>query len=277
MRQTVSILCFFLVAGFGLYWQQENRRLLQKEHIRYLSQIAQSEATAIERRVYSVFAATHFLAFEVKQNKGSAFDFDDYAKEVIDSIGGVSNLQLAPNGIVSHVYPAQDNEFVVGRRLLTDRSSSEILKRVKPVRQLSLDGPFQTRRGETAVIGKNPIFVTTDNEEVFWGFASAMITLDDLLVSTKFSELDQQKYAYQLSRVHPETKKQDVFARSSFNIVEPFIIKKINLPNANWTLTISSSESDWADPDEFLNNIFLGLLVFLTASYLLLKPRRLRN
>jgi sensor domain CHASE-containing protein len=272
LRQIVSILCFFLVTSFGLYWQKENRHHLEKEHLYYLSEIAQSEATAIERRVHSVFAATNFLAFEVKQNNGSAFNFDDYAKEVINSIGGISNLQLAPNGIVSHVYPAQGNEFAVGYSLLSDKTTNKMARLIKQTRALSLDGPFTTRQGDIAVIGRHPIFITSNNKDTFWGFASAMITLDDLLMSTKFSELDQQKYAYQLSRVHPETKRQDVFARSTFNIVEPFIIKKINLPNASWTLTISSSDDSWSAQSNLLTNTFWGLLLFLAVSYLFLKP-----
>lgn len=269
MRQIVCVLCFFLVTGFGLYWQKENRRHLEKEHLHYLSEIAQSEATAIERRVYSVFAATNFVAFEVKQNNGNAFDFDAYAKEVINSIGGISNLQLAPKGIVSNEYPPQGNQ------LAADRKINSAVKPVKQTRQLSLDGPFRTRQGDFAVVGRNPIFITKNSEEVFWGFASAMITLDDLLVSTKFSELDQRKYAYQLSRVHPESRRQDVFARSTYNIVEPFIIKKINLPNASWTLTISSSDDTWSAQSDFLKNIYLGLLMLMAVSYLLLKPLRL--
>ena len=277
MRQIVSILCVFLVASFGLYWQKENRRHLEKEQLHYLSAVAQSEATAIERRVYSVFAATHFLAFEVKQNNGGDFNFDDYAKEVINSIGGISNLQLAPNGIVSQVYPAQGDGFEVGHSLLTDKKTYKTAKLVKQTKQLSLDGPFKTRQGNIAVIGRNPIFITKNNEEFFWGFASAMITLDDLLVSTKFSEIDQRKYAYQLSRVHPETKKQDVFARSTFNIIEPFIIKKINLPNASWTLTISSSDDNWSAHSNFLTNVFWGLLMLLATSYMLLKPKQLKS
>jgi sensor domain CHASE-containing protein len=277
LRQIVSILCFFLVASFGLYWQKENRRHLEKEHLYYLSEVAQSEATAIERRIYSVFAATHFLAFEVKQNNGGNFNFDDYAKEVINSIGGISNLQLAPNGIVSQVYPAKGSEFEVGHSLLTDKKIYTTAKLVKQTRQLSLDGPFKTRQGNIAVIGRNPVFITKNNEESFWGFASAMITLDDLLVSTKFSELDQRRYAYQLSRVHPETKKQDVFARSTSNIIEPFIIKKINLPNASWTLTISSSDNDWSAQSNFLSNIFWGLLMLLAASYVLLRPKNFKR
>ena len=277
MRQIVTILCFFVVASFGFYWQEENRRHLLNEHLHFLSEIAQSEATAIERRAYSVFAATNFLAFEVKQNKGSDFDFDDYAKEIINSIGGISSLQLSTDGITSHVYHALGNDFVASHEQLTIKKTYATPSPAKPTRQLSLVGPFETSSGDVVVVGTNPIFITKNNVETFWGFASAMITLDDLLISTKFSELDQRSYAYQLSRIDPETKKQVVFVRSSLNIIEPFIIKKINLPNASWTLSISSTDDRWSAPSSLLANIFLGLLIFLAASYLLLRPRRLRN
>jgi sensor domain CHASE-containing protein len=277
LRQIVTIFCFFVIASFGFYWQEENSRHRLNEHLQFLSKIAQSEATAIERRAYSVFAATHFLAFEVKQNKGSDFDFDNYAKEIINSIGGISNLQLSSDGITSHVYHASGNDFVTSHESLTIKKNSATPMPVKPTRQLSLDGPFETSNGDVVVVGTNPIFITKNNVETFWGFASAMITLDDLLISTKFSELDQRSYAYQLSRIDPETKKQDVFLRSSSNIIEPFIIKKINLPNASWTLSISSADDRWSAPNNLLANIFLGLLIFLAASYLLLNPRRLRN
>jgi sensor domain CHASE-containing protein len=273
----VSLLCFFLVTSFGLYWQNKNQRHLVKEHLYYLSEIAQSEATAIERRVYNAFAATNFLAFEVRQNDGEFFDFEDYAREVINSIGGISNLQLAPNGIVSQVYPKEGNEVAIGHKLLIDDNRREEAILAKETQKFTLAGPFETRQGNFAVIGRNPIYITRNNEEFFWGFASAMITIEDLLTSTKFSDLDQGKYAYQLSRKHPDTQREDVFARSTFNIVEPFIIKKINLPNASWTLIISSSSTDWSEKNNYLMSLFLGLLMALGITYLLFKPELLKK
>jgi diguanylate cyclase (GGDEF)-like protein len=270
-------LCFFVVTSFGLYWQNENQRHLEKEHLYYLSEIAQSESTAIERRVYSAFAATNFLAFEVKQNNGDFFDFESYAKEVINSIGGISNLQLAPDGIVSKVYPIVGNEVVIGHKLFVDDKRTKEAHIARVTKKLTLAGPFETLQGSVAVIGRNPIFLTKDNEEVFWGFASAMITVDDLLASTKFSELDQSKYAYQLSRKNPDTQKEEVFARSTYNIVEPFVLKKINLPNATWTLTISSSSTVWSQQNNYFASIFLGVLMAFGIGYLFLKPEYLKK
>lgn len=272
MRQFICTLCIFFIASFGLYWQNENRRHLEKAHLQYLNEIAQSEATAIERRVHSAFVATNFLAFEIKQNDGAFFDFENFAREVINSVGGISNLQLARNGIVSHVYPSAGNELTIGNQLLVDAKTNKEAKLALKSKQLTLAGPVETHQGKVAVIGRKPIFIKNSNEDVFWGFASAMITVDDLLVSTKFSQLDQRKYAYQLSRIHPDTQREDVFVRSVSNIVEPVITKTINLPNASWTLTLSSTNTSWSKQSNYLLNIFLGLLLICGACYVFLKP-----
>lgn len=275
MRQFVSILCFFLVTGFGLYWQYKNNHLLDKEHRYYLSELAQSEAIAIERRISNALSATNILALEIKQNKGYFFGFELYANEVINSIDGISNLQLAPNGIITKIYPLEGNEKAIGHNILTDEKRKHETRLAIEEKKLTLAGPFELVQGGVAVIGRNPVFIQENEKDVFWGLVSVMIHVDDLLAATTLSKLNERNHAYQLSRINPDTKQEEIIVRSSLDITKHSTTKKINLPNAVWSLTISSSNTERNEDSTYLASIFLGLLAALAIGYLFLKPEHL--
>ncbi len=265
------------MASFGLYWQHKNDLLLEKEYRYYLSELAQSQAIAIEQRLYSALSATNILSLEVKQNNGDFSDFDRYAAEVIDSIGGISNLQLAPNGVISKIYPLKGNEKAIGHKILIDDKRKKEAKLAIEKKQLTLAGPFELIQGGVAVIGRNPVFIKENNQDVFWGFVSAMIFIEDLLASSKLSRLKDDGYVYQLSRMHPDTQKTEVFSSSSDHKHELSESIKINVPNADWTLTVSTSAYNSSNYTAYLVNIALGLIFALGIAYLFQRPEYLKG
>lgn len=272
-------MCFILITGFGLYYQYKNHILLEKEYRSNLNEIAQSEATAIERRVYNAFSATNILALEVRQNKGNFFYFDYYAKEIITSIDGISNLQLAPQGIISKIYPLQGNEKAIGHNILLDDNRKQEAQLAIKKKALTLAGPFKLIQGGIGIIGRNPVFLRDEyrNKDVFWGFVSVMIKMDDLLSATKLSEFDNQNHAYILSRVHPDTNELEIIAQSSNQMAEIIHSKNINLPSATWILSISSVSPHTPDISNYFISILLGLFISWAISYLFLKPEYLKK
>ncbi|RRJ82384.1 putative bifunctional diguanylate cyclase/phosphodiesterase [Aestuariirhabdus litorea] len=278
-RLLTALLCFAAVFALGSYWTQLSYRSAQNEQRLLMQQLVDSEASAIERRLSRSLSSTDILAQEVRQQGGDFRDFDEYAHGVIQAIGGVSNLQLAPDGVIRKVYPLEGNEKALGHDILNDDSRREEAHKAIASRRMTLAGPFELVQGGIAVIGRNPVFIYRDGEEYFWGFTSALIFLEDLLEVTDLEALERKGYRYRLSRFDPVSRQQVTFASSESPVAEDAFEYAIAVPNAQWRLAMSR-------PPSALDSLFslgypvsflAGLLVSWMVNLLLRQPETLRQ
>lgn len=277
IRWLISFACFVVVSSAGFFWQYQSQMLTTNEQQFLLSEITNSEATTIERRLSRSLSSTNILAIEIKQNNGNFIDFNTYAQAVIDSIGGISNLQLAPNGIISQIHPLLGNEKAIGHDILHDDSRRNEAILAISNRRMTLAGPFKLVQGGNAIIGRNPVFLNIDGKDTFWGFTSALIYFDKLIAVTKLKELESKGYHYSLSRIHPDTGQREVFARSKGHLDEIFQSAKIELPNTTWTLTMSrESLNSKSNFFAYLVSLILGLLAAWLITYLQRQPELLQ-
>ncbi|GAA3718752.1 hypothetical protein GCM10022421_28640 [Oceanisphaera sediminis] len=271
----MAFVCVFAAGGYYIHLSivadRKDQQLLMEE-------VVSVQAASIERRLTRSLSSTYILAQEVRRSNGQFRDFDNFAAEVIQTLGGVSSLQLAPDGITRQIYPLAGNEKGIGHNLLvSDKRKKEAWEAIES-KTLTLAGPFMLVQGRLGMVGRNPVFLENNGEQQFWGFATALIYLDDLLSFTELDQLKQKGYAFQLSRLHPDTGKVDIFARSSNELDQQQVRKRVKVPNGEWTIAMSR-------PIDFTFQIIVGLtLSLITASVfallirrILLEPERLRE
>ncbi len=243
MRKSLFIATavFIVVSIIGYYWTSLNRSLTETEHHHFLTEIASGQADAISRRLNRSLGATQVLGMEVRRHQGDLDEFEQYAADLIAMQGGISNLQLAPAGIVRKIYPLAGNEKAIGHNILRDDKRKGEAQRAVREKRLTLAGPFELIQGGIAVIGRNPVFLSNKyGVEQFWGFASALIYLEDLLKVTELRELEQRGYSYELLFLNPDTNQTEVFARSVAAHAESDIVSvSIPIPNGSWFLRLS--------------------------------------
>lgn len=272
---TIAILIFTSMFLLGMYVSRLTISLQKSEQDLLMNDIANSQASALERRISRSLAATYILAQEVRKNHGDFAHFEAYADEVLQAIGGISNLQLAPNGVISKIHPLKGNEKAIGHNILQDdRRRYEAILAVKEKR-LTLAGPYSLVQGGKAIIGRNPVFLKRQGKEYFWGFASALIFLNDLLSVSDLELLENKGYSYQLSRIHPDTGEVDIFARSRADMWDDVFEVKIHVPNATWKLELS--RHNYFSPAagygiSFLISFLLSGFIF----FILQQPEKLR-
>lgn len=278
--QKLLISCLFIfVTGIGfLVTDLMNTVTLNEQRI-YLSQIAKIQSESIERRLGQSLLAAKVLGLEVQQNDGDISNFDEYAETVLRSIRGVSNLQLAPKGVITNIYPLLGNERAIGHSiLLNDRRRYEALLARKD-RKLTLTSPFELIQGGLAVIGRYPVFIWKGDKEVFWGFSSALIYLEELLNSTELALLENRGYHYQLSYRDRDSNKKHIFASSVDEVqgLQHNIVVKV--PNDEWLLTLSPrhSETYWLYIIGFSCSLFIAALAAFILSFILRQPNKLRE
>ncbi|MBW8005813.1 MAG: PAS domain S-box protein [candidate division NC10 bacterium] len=235
----LSAVTFFVAVAIGGAFINIAERRRSDEHRHVLKEIGAVQAHILERQLDRSLSSTFALASILRQS-GRIDNFDTLAAEIIKNYGGISNLQLAPNGVVTQIYPLAGNKAAIGHDLLNDpRRRIEALAAIES-RRLTLAGPFTLVQGGVAVIGRLPVFVPGKaGGERFWGFTIALIRLPALLELSNLNRLVEHDYNYQLSRVDPGSGQKTVFAGSIDTDLQDPISLEIEVPKGRWTLAVA--------------------------------------
>lgn len=267
-----------LAAGGAFITLAERRHA--DEHGHLAREIGAARAHLLERQFARSLASTFALASILRQS-GRIDNFDTLAADIIESHGGISSLQLAPDGVVTQIYPLAGNEAAIGHDLLNDpERRTEALKAIES-RTLTLAGPFDLIQGGSAVIGRLPVFVADKaGGERFWGFTIALIRLPALLEIIDLGRLVERGYDYELWRIDPDSGTPVVFARSAGADLKDVIPFEIDVPNGKWTLAIAP-RGGWptssALPLEIVFVVLAGTAVAFLTYNLVRQPVILRR
>ena len=273
------LIAFLLFAGIGAYWTHMGQQLYRNEQRFYMSELVNGQVSTIERRLTRQLASTRILAQAVLQSGGQIDDFERFADEILHSFDGVSNLQLAPAGVVQFIHPLEGNEKAIGHNILADDKRRREANQAIQERRLSLAGPFELVQGGVAVIGRNPVFLDTDQGQQFWGFSSALIRLEDLLEVTDLDPTGAKGYSFQLSRTDSDSGQSTVFLQSTTALTKDSYTADINVPGAVWTLQMSRSTPTpkWRSTTGYIASLLAGLLAAWIAAFVLRQPEKLRK
>ena len=76
-------------------------------------------------------------------------------------IPSIQSLQLAPNGVVTDIYPLEGNE--AGKiDLLHDKLRGKITRYGIENKRIVFQGPFKLKQGGSGIAVRNPIFLTNE-------------------------------------------------------------------------------------------------------------------
>lgn len=277
-RKLITAFVFLLTLAIGFYGVTLGHSLADAHLRAQMSALGNAKARFLESRLSHILTSTRIMALEINRNNGTINNFDEFASEIISSLGGISNLQLAPDGIVTEIYPLAGNEKALGHNILRDdKRRDEALLAIKE-RHLTLAGPFELVQGGIAVIGRYPVFLDAEVGSRFWGFCSVVIYLEELLKQAYLEDLLEQGYGYQLSRTDPVSKAPYIFLKSGFELEGISETVSINVPNSSWLLTVYEPHHGVELIDVLggvLSVFFAGLLAFL-ANYYMRKPEVLK-
>ena len=235
----VTLLTFLAVSLLGLlivlFIEESRLQGRQKQ----AGDITARFAYTIHDRLNRSLSATYALAALIRQGNGRIDHFEQMGSEMIPLYGGINSLQLVPDGIIRQIVPLQGNEKAIGLNLFTDSVRSEEALLAVKTRRLTLAGPLELVQGGQAVAGRLPVFLNRgDNSEYFWGLVAVVIRIPDLLDAARLQQSVDAGYGYELSRIHPDTGKREVFARSSGTPLRSPVSHTIDVPNGTWTLNL---------------------------------------
>ena len=192
---------------------------------------------------------------------GEIHQFETIAGNLMSD--SIESVQLAPNGVVTDIYPANGNE--AGKiDLIHDKDRGKISCYARDNHTIITQGPFKLNQGGYGIAVRNPVYLKDKNgHEYFWGFTIVILRVPDIF-SDSISALSDFGYECKISKTDaPWSDTYKVIYQSDGQINHP-VSYTFTIGDENWNFEITP-KSGWRNATLLI--IIIGM--FLTINLLM--------
>lgn len=203
-------------------------------------------------------------------------------KSAINTAPYIRHVALAPNDIVSDVYPLEGNEKIIGLDYRSLANQYPLLEKAHQLKSPVIAGPLQLYQGGRGLIYRRPIFLSDhDRHQVYWGSISVVADLNRLLQVSGMYDTKGLDLALRGKDGQGET--GDIIQGTPALFEDQPILVSVNIPGGSWQLA-GKPFGGWSaisllDSSLFMMGLFSTILLSIFAFQLTLSHRliRLRN
>lgn len=275
-KKTIVPLIVFLVGICLLSVFTYNTNVqIQKDRRTIAKLNAVTYGQRIENDIENGIEITDTLKQLLINGNGQIINFSKVAENLMSY--SIQSVQLAPNGVVTDIYPEEGNE--AGKiDLLKDSKRGEISNYAKDHNITIIQGPIKLKQGGSGLVVRNPIYLEDKNgQEYFWEFTIAVLRVPEIFEDST-NALSKFKYNYRLSREASVLDKKYVEVDANCDKMIRPVTYDLTVGKEKWKLQIMP-RAGWSN-SKTLYLIFFGglslvlLLTGLTTLLFLLDERR---
>ena len=208
----VGMISFVVALIFGIIVNSYT----EKEQKANASYTAKSTVRRIKSQLDQYVVISDFLENTI--NEGYSLDQNEFSKlaEMIPNENGVVKaFEIAPGGIVSTVYPEDENEIVLGLDFLCLSVGHKDAALAKNTNEYTLGGPYQLKQGGTGALLFNPVYQKdASGNENFWGFVVLAIDWNRFIDQIGLDKLNDASYNYEIWKSDGDISNRFVLAQS---------------------------------------------------------------
>lgn len=246
------------------YWLSAKHDF-EREQNRYAF-IAEDEATHISTTIDCIMTRTNTLEILLQDHNGDTEFFERIAVKMYNNVikeTGVSlkNLAIAPDGVVSEVYPYSGNEALIGFDFMDLSKPGNIEAREAYEKgDTILTNPFELIQGGIGMAGRKPVIIDSADGKKLWGLVTVTIDFGNLLKVLHFENISGRNIDYELSFIDESGTKHIM---QSFGKMSKYPVRKqFSIRNLKWELAIEPS-GGWIP----VKHTILFVFIFLILSY----------
>jgi len=176
-------LIFVLVAGY-----LEQQRFVEEERSNLIGDLSQVRGD-LEAVINADFNLTRGLIAAIVANPAiTQQEFALMAKNLFRYNPGLRNIGLAPNNVISYIYPLAGNEEALGLDYAKNPQQWPAVKRAIESGETIVAGPVKLVQGGEAFICRSPVFLFPTDETLggYWGMTSIVLEKKTLLEQAGF-------------------------------------------------------------------------------------------
>ena len=236
----VGLLVFIASFLFGYI----NLKNIEKGKKTAATYTAQSTVRRINAQLNQYVELSEFLGNVVLAGYNlDQTSFSELAKMLPNEDGIVKAFELAPDGVVTDVFPQQGNENAFGINMLTDHERKDDANRAKETGNYTLGGPYKLKQGGTGALLFHPVYKedSIDNDS-FWGFVIMVIDWDKFIDEIGLDRLNEASYCYEIWTTDETTGSRVVLTQSQEHIPKNSLTVECEIPNDTWYVDIVPDE-----------------------------------
>lgn len=231
---------------------QKDRRTIAKLNVVTYGQ-------RIENDIENGIETTDTLKQVLINGNGQIINFSKIAENLMSY--SIQSVQLAPNGVVTEIYPEEGNE--AGKiDLLKDSKRGKISNYAKDHNITIIQGPIKLKQGGSGLVVRNPIYLEDENgQEYFWGFTIVILRVPEIFEDST-NALSKFKYNYRLSREASVLDKKYVEVDANCDKMIRPVTYNLTVGKEKWKLEIMP-RAGWSNSTTLYLIFFGGLSLVL--------------
>ena len=262
----IAFLTALIVGVFLLHNLEKDEKTTGK----YMAQITEKRVRA-RLDQYSMLSALLGNYISAGENLDEN-TFSELAEKIPNEDGVIKAFELAPEGIVTDIYPKQGNEGAFGLDMLQEyeRKKDAILARDSG--KYTLGGPYQLKQGGTGALLFNPVYQDNNSEQdEFWGFVILVIDWNRFIGEINLDYLSDADFCYRIWTYDRGSSDKIILAESQDNMSDNILTVECAVPNNTWYFDIIPSEG-WSPRSYWIMCIVISYvfsLLIATVFYLI--------
>mgnify|MGYP000072778950 CR=1 FL=1 len=168
--------------------------------------------------------------------------FSELAEKIPNEDGVIKAFELAPEGIVTDIYPKQGNEGAFGLDVLREHEQKKDAILARDSGKYTLGGPYQLKQGGTGALLFNPVYQDNNSDKgEFWGFVILVIDWDRFIGEINLDYLSDADFCYRIWTYDRGSSDKIILAESQDNMSDNILTVECTVPNNTWYFDIIHS------------------------------------
>ena len=265
----VGLIAFLTALIFGVFLLH-NLEKDEKTTGKYMAQITEKRVRA-RLDQYSMLSALLGNYISAGENLDEN-TFSELAEKIPNEDGVIKAFELAPEGIVTDIYPKQGNEGAFGLDMLQEHERKKDAILARDSGKYTLGGPYQLKQGGTGALLFNPVYQDNNSEQdEFWGFVILVIDWDRFIGEINLDYLSDADFCYRIWTYDRGSSDKIILAESQDNMSDNILTVECAVPNNTWYFDIIPSEG-WSPRSYWIMCIVISCvfsLLIATVFYLI--------
>lgn len=262
----IAFLTALIVGVFLLHNLEKDEKTTGK----YMAQITEKRVRA-RLDQYSMLSALLGNYISAGENLDEN-TFSELAEKIPNEDGVIKAFELAPEGIVTDIYPKEGNEGAFGLDMLQEHERKKDAILARDSGKYTLGGPYQLKQGGTGALLFNPVYQDNNSEQgEFWGFVILVIDWDRFIGEINLDYLSDADFCYRIWTYDRGSSDRIILAESQGDMPDNILTVECAVPNNTWYFDIIPSEG-WSPRSYWIMCIVISYvfsLLIATVFYLI--------
>ena len=232
----IAFLTALIVGVFLLHNLEKNEKTTGK----YMAQVTEKRVRArLDQYIMLSDLLGNYISAGENLNENT---FSELAEKIPNEDGVIKAFELAPDGIITDIYPKQGNEGAFGLDMLKEHERKKDAILARDSGKYTLGGPYQLKQGGKGALLFNPVYEDNNSEHgEFWGFVILVIDWDRFIGEINLDYLSNADFCYRIWSYDRGSRDKIILAESQDDMPDNILTVKCTVPNNTWYFDIIPS------------------------------------